>query len=68
MNHRSFGLLSEILECMFKADQGGVDVTSTEDLLSKVEELNEQIRGASIEDHNLMIGSLDVHRGIIPLY
>ena len=52
MNQRSSDILSDILECMFKADQDGVEVTSTEDLLSKVEELNWKIRESAIGDHN----------------
>ena len=60
MNQRTSDLLSDILEGMFQADSDGVEVISTEDLLSKVEDLNTQIREGSIEDTSLMIGSLDV--------
>ena len=52
--------MSDILESLFQADHEGVEAISTNNLLSKVEDSNNRMREGSIEESNLMVGSLDV--------
>merc|ERR1711954_234440 len=60
MNQRISDMVSDILGYLFQADNNNVEVTSTEDFLSRIEDLNQQIREGKVNGDQLMVGSLDV--------
>ena len=58
-NQRISDMLSDIMAATFSSEDS-VEAISTEDMLSKVEELNRRIEQGEISPKNLTIGSLDV--------
>ena len=60
MNQRISDLCSDALGALFSADEDGCEVQSTEDLLSRINELNRQIREKDVNSSSMMVGSLDV--------
>ena len=60
MNQRISNTVSNILGALAEADDDSFECTSTEDLISKVNELNNKIREGTVKSEDLMVGSLDV--------
>ena len=60
INQRVSNTVSEKLGRLTEADSESCESTSTEDLLSKVNELNKKIREDKVLSEHLVVGSLDI--------
>ena len=59
MNQRVSDLTTDILQTLFKHEET-CEATSTEDFLSKVEDINEKINRGEVLPESMVVGSLDV--------
>ena len=59
MSQRLSDTLTDTLQAIYKTGDT-TEATSTEDCISKIEELNAKIRNGQVNSENMMVGSLDV--------
>ena len=60
MNQRISDLCSDILGGVFNSEDETCEVQSSEDLISRIEDLNGKIRAGEVDSGHMMTGSLDV--------